>query len=716
MSSQTSGDTAQGSDVGLQLAPAENDLPDFSLLKKAFEDTVSNLQSFTNQCDENFNVRYAIWPGQSADGRKHAREGAKIDPTPWDGASDLQVFLTDEAINSKVAMNCMAFRRANISAMPVEGNDIKRAKDVANFMKWLIQTQIPGVDREVELLQNYVQEMGIGAVGVFWEEKQDKILTTVTIEQLSQMFQGLDIQNMIYSDDVADDLCAIFEEQYGCTRAKAKKILAGLREEGKATVPTLGRKRSYPVIRAFDLNHNLFIPQESTDEENASGMYRVEYMTAEQIRSLVNTSGWDHDWAEAVIANCKGKLITLTNNEWNQPGSRSFMYQESRFTNLIGVCYAYQKLSDSDGNSGIYCTVFNPLMPPTSDHDGYAKHGLLGYADGKYPFVIFRREFLSRKLHDSRGIPEPGKPLQQQIKVHKDSLIDAASMAICPPIMYPQGRPPLKWGAGARIAERRPGEYHYADKPTYDPSTEASQAQLSADFNRYNGFVSSETDNQFAALKNQNETEKFLGKWATVFKAVWSRYKEFGSETVFFRVVGVQQQDPIEFHRGEDGEEFDFNLTFDIGSLDEEKQREKLKSLSEVCQMFDRYGQIDYSQVLEIAVQSIDPAWSERIVQPKDTGTQKTVAEMQSKLAKVFAGQEQDIDPGTPPELGLQILQGYVQGDPVVQKRLQDKSDPFGERLMRIQKQLSLAQDQIKNKSVGRLGTEPASIAPNPQA
>lgn len=694
-------------DPGLQLAPAENDGPNFAELKRGFETTVANLQSFCNQTVENYNVRYALWPGQSADGRKHAREGSKIDPTPWENASDLQVFLADEAINAKVAMLSTAFRRASISANPTEGNDIKRAKDVAAFMKWLARTQIPELEREVALLCNFIQEQGVGAVGVFWEEKQEKTLATVTMEQLQQMFTGIDVQQLVLSGQADDDLIAIFEEQYGCTRAKAKKILTAIRTTGEATVPVLGKKKSYPVVRAFDLSHNLLIPSDSTDIETARAIYRVEYLTAEQLRSYVNTAGWDESWVENAIETCKGKLITLTNNEYNQPISRSFMYQEQRFTDLIGVCYAYQRLSDEEGTPGIYCTIFNPQLTPSTDHDGYAKFGLLGTADGKYPFTIFRREFLSRRLHDTRGIPEPGKPLQQQIKVHKDSLIDAASLAICPPMMYPQGRPPLRWGAGARIPERRAGEYHFADRPAYDPSTEKSQQQLQDDFNRYNGFVSGETDPTFAQTKNGNETEYFLSCWADVFKKVWALYKQNGNEVVYFRVTGVTQQDPTEFRKGDDSEEFDFNLTFDLGSLDEQRQAAKLKSLSEVINLFDRYGQIDYSAVLEIAVNSIDPAWG-RVIQPKEAGGQKVVSEFQGKLARVFAGSEQDIDPGTPPQLGMQILQNYVQGDPIVQKRLADKSDPFGQRLERLQKQLQLAGDQLKNKSIGRLGTEPA--------
>lgn len=710
MSSQTSGDTTQGSEVGLQLAAHESDEPDFSLLKRGFEDTVNNLQSFINQAQDNYNTRYALWAGQSADGRKHAREGSKIDPTPWENASDLQVFLTDEAINAKVAMMGLSFLSAQISATPTEGNDIKRAKDVSAFMRWLIASQIPEVDREVELLANYVQEMGVGAIGTFWETKQNKILATVTTDQLQQQFPNLDMQQLLFVDDASDDIIAIFEEQYGCSRAKAKKILASLRKTGEATVPMLGKEKSYPVIRAFDLNHNLFIPQDSTDIENARAIYRVEYMTAEQLRSYVHTANWDESWVEAAINTVRGKLITLTNNEYNQPVSRSFMYQESRFTDLIGVCFAYQKLSDEDGNSGIYLTIFNPLLPPDQTQDGYAKTGLLGYADGEYPFTLFRREYLSRKLHDTRGIPEPGKPLQQQIKVHKDSLIDNASLQICPPLLYPQGRPVLRWGAGVRHPERRPGEVHYAPVPPYSPSNKESESQLQNDFNRYNGLASADGDPTAMAAKNQWENKKYLNKWGDVMKRIWSRYRQYGNDTVYFRVVGVTQQDPIEFHKGEQDEEFDFNLTFDVGSLNDERNAQKLKSLNEIFQMFDRYGQIDYSQALELGVNTIDPAWGV-LIQPKDAGTQKVVSEMQDKLAKVFAGQEQDISPGTPPDLGLQILQGYVQGDPVVQKRLQDKSDPFGERLMRIQKQLSFSKQQTQiNPAIGRLGTKPAQV------
>lgn len=694
----------QNSDAGLQLAPEGNDGPDHALLSKTFNTTISNLQGFTDQCQENYNTRYALWSGQSADGKKHAREGSKIDPTPWDGASDLQVFLTDEAIISKVAMLSMAFRRAGISATPVEGNDIKRAKTVSNFMRWLVQTQIPDVGREVKLLANYIQEMGIGAMGVFWEETQEKILQNVTLEQLQEQFPTLDMQALMFSDDLLDDAVAIFTEIYGCTASKAKKMVKELRTKQETTVPTLGRKKSFPVLRAFNLNQNLFIPNYTTDAEKASAMFRVEYYTAEQLRGFVNTAGWDDAWVEAAIKTCKGTQITQTQNEYNQPISRSFMYQQENFTDLIGVVYAYQRLSDEDGYTGLYLTIFNPKLAPDGEQDGYAKFGLLGYADGGYPFVIFRREHLSRKLHDTRGIPEPGKPLQQQIKVHKDSLIDNASMQIMPPLMYPQGRPPLRWGAGARVAERRPGEYHFGTTPAYSPSTETSQKQLQDDFNRYNGFISAETDPTYSNLKLQDESDTWLEGWSKVINLIWARFKQFGSETVYFRVVGLKQVDPVEFHKGQDGEEFDFMLKFSVDSLDPEKTFAKLEQIAKIVATGDRNGTVNYAEWLQVMINAIDPTIAEIILDPKEVGSQRVVTEMQDILAKVYAGQDHDIKEGMPPEIGIPTIQNYVQNDPVVQAKMQNPQDPFGKRIEKLVKQLQFVSTQRENARIGKMG------------
>ena len=696
---------AEPTDPGLQQAPVGETGPDYPSLKRDFEDCIANLQPYVDQCRENYDTRFALWDGQSADGRKHSREGSKIDPTPWDGASDLRVFLTDEAINAKVAMLCMAFRKAQLVAVPVEGNDLKRAKIVSNFMKWLVQTQIPEIDREVELLSNYLCEKGIAATGQFWEVVREKTLLTLKLSDLQTQFPDADVTMLLTDPTMSETLAALFEELYACPAKKARKMLRDLQQMGKTTVPVVGKEKSRPVVRAFNLDENLFIPGSATDLETAPSVFRVQYFSAEQLRSFVISDGWDEAWVNAAIETCRGKFLTPTVNEYMRVHSRSFNYIQEEMTDLIGVVYAYQRLSDEDGIPGIYLTIFTPLMGSDDyEHKGYAKYGLLGYAHGQYPFVIHRREFLSRRLHDSRGIPEVGKPLQDQIKVHKDSRIDAASLAILPPMGYPVGRPPARWGAGARIPERRPNEYHFLDRPMPDGNTEASEQQLRNDFNRYLGFASAAGDQQFALMKNQFETDKFMTSWSKAFRQIWSLYQQYGSEQVYFRVVGLRQQEPVQFIKGGQDEEYDFVLNYQIESMDVEKTFEKIKQIAQIVATADREGVVDYSEWLQAMIEAIDPTIAERIIQPKDVGQQKVVADMQDMLAKIYAGQDQDVKLGTPPELGLQILQGYIQGDPVVQQRMQNQQDPFGKRIEKLAKQLQFQITQRNNAQIGRLG------------
>lgn len=694
----------QSTDAALQLAPTGESGPDFGALKKAFEDCVIGNSPYIDQCRQNFRTRYAIWDNQSSDGKKHARAGqGQPEVVPWDGASDLRVYQADEVVNGKVSMLSTAFRKANVVAVPVEGNDLKRAKTVSNFMRWLIQTQVPEIRREVKLLANYIQEKGVAVTGQFWEVIQEKTLTTVDLQGLAQQFPQLNMAELIFVEEAADNLLAIFEEMYGCSRAKAKKMLRDLRDKQTTTVPTVGRTRSRPVVRAFNLDEDLFIPDSATDIETASGIYRVQYFNPEQLRAFVNTDGWDADWVEAAIKTCRGRYISIAQNQYTEPQSRSFIYNEQRMTDLIGVVYAYQRLSDEDGVPGIYCTIFNPELPPNADQPGYAKFGLLGYAHGRMPFVLFRREYLSRKLHDTRGVPEPALPWQQQIKVHYDSRVDAASLAILPPMMYPAGRPPGRWGAGARVPERRTGEYHYADRPMPDMNTEKSQELLQTSFDRYFARSTREQD-PFAQSKNQDEVEDFLEGWSGVMNQIWHLFNQFGPEEVFFRVIGLRQADAMQFNKGDLNEEFDFVLKFSLDSLDPEQTFAKLEQIAKIVQTADRDGVVNYSEWLQVMVEAVDPTIAERIIDPKNVGSQRVVSEMQDLLAKVYAGQDQDIKMGTPPDLGLQVIQGYVQGDPVVQARMQNKQDPFAQRIEKLAKQLQFEKTQANNAKIGRLG------------
>lgn len=711
MSSLDGTNTTIENDISLQLAPVGEDGPDFNNLQRAFEKTVADCQPYIDQCRLNYETRYALWANQSADGKKHAREGAKTSPTPWDGASDLRVYLVDNIINKKVAMVKMAIAKANIVANPIEGNDVKRAREVTCFMKWLVKTQMPEVEREIELLANYIYEKGAGVMGTFWETKQEKTLAIVLLSEFQAQYPNIDIQGILDSGEQNDNLKAVFEEIFGCSKAKAGKMIRELKNTGKTTVAVLGKEKSRPVIRAFNLDNDLFIPPATTDLENAPGIYRVQYFSAEQLRAFVKSDGWDENWVEAAIKTCKGQLLNITGTENTQPVSRSFVYnqQQHRFTDMIGVVYAYQRLSDEDGVSGIYLTIFNPKLPasqiPGEKHDGYAKYTLYSDAGGDYPFILFRREYLSRKIHDSRGLPEPVKPLQDQIKAHKDSRIDAASIAVIPPLCYPLGRPPTSWGPGSRIPERRPNEYHYADRPQPDMNTDDSEDRLKNNANEYVGFASRDSDPQISPMENQSEADAFLTGMAKVYDRVWRLYKRFGRPEIAFRVIGLKQADPMLFTKGEEDEEFAFYLTYDVQSSDFEQMSQKYTAIVQLCTTLDREGIVDFSELLQWGLEGIDPTAAERILRPASIGTQQVINDEQNNFAKLAAGVNVNMKPGTPPQIAQQALQNWVQGAPDVQQRLAADKD-FKARVEAYAKQISMQIMQQQNAQTGRLGAQ----------
>jgi hypothetical protein len=480
-----------------------------------------------------------------------------------------------------------------------------------------------------------------------------------------------------------------------------------LMESGKTTVAMVGKERSYPVIRAFNLTDDIFMEAGTTDIESAAGIYRVQYYTPEQLRSFGNTDGWNKVWVEKAIKTCKGQIVNGLSENTQRPISRNFIYGGPKHDDRIGVVYAYRRLSDEDGIPGIYLTIFNPGLAATNDADGeqpgYAKTGLYGDSGGEYPFVLHRREYLSRRLWDSRGIPEPGKPWQDQIKAHRDSRIDAASMRIIPPIFYPIGRAPSRWGPGSRIPERRPGEYHFGEGPPVDPVTDDSEDRLVSSFNDYNGMASKEGDAALAPLENQFEVDKWMSSWASAYKQTFRLYKRFGDKQVQYQVIGVSQADPIIFEKGPENEDVYFEITYDVQSQDFDRVKEKMTAIVQTAQL-DRYGIVDWSKVIELIVNSIDPSIGEIILRPASVGTQQVVNDLQGDFAKLSAGVNVNVKPGTPPQIAMETLQNWVQAPDVQQKIASDQA--FRERFEAYAKQIQMQADQEKNKQIGRLGAE----------
>ncbi len=104
--------------------------PDVLALKNAYDRTVNDLAWYLSSTRDSYDYRRNIWPNKAKDLRKWGP-----DAFPFEGASDTEVPLIDQFINTYVALCMSALSRANIRAYPVELGDLQRARVTSAFLK-----------------------------------------------------------------------------------------------------------------------------------------------------------------------------------------------------------------------------------------------------------------------------------------------------------------------------------------------------------------------------------------------------------------------------------------------------------------------------------------------------------------------------------------------------------------------------------------------------
>jgi hypothetical protein len=235
-------------------------------------------------------------------------------------------------------------------------------------------------------------------------------------------------------------------------------------------------------------------------------------------------------------------------------------------------------------------------------------------------------------------------------------------------------------------------------------NTENSESLLESSFKEYNGFAAQKGDPSVDPIYNQWEINKFLTCLSKSFRQIWKLYKQYGKEQVVFRVMGVKDADTMMFEKGDVNEEFDFYLSWDVQSTDFKSMAEKWTAIIQGAQSLDRDGVCDWSALFQAFVSSIDPNIAERIIRPVKAGQQQVVNDEQQDLAQIFAGIPKNIRIGTPPQLGLQVIQQYLQQPDVQQRYSQDQA--FRERIDARAKQYQFQEQQQQNATIGRLGAQ----------
>lgn len=184
------------------------------------------------------------------------------------------------------------------------------------------------------------------------------------------------------------------------------------------------------------------------------------------------TDGWDENWVTQALKT-KGHMVTWDNQLGALIHEGDAWTAASRTDNkddLVEVIWAYVRTVDDDDIPEVCCTVFCPSAIKDNGVEIYAKHGPSGYAHGKYPFVEVQQERVTRRLVDSRGVPEVAATWQDEVKTQSDMLADRTQLEINPTLVVPNKLgAKYRIGPGIKVRKMFNETLDYLKPPTGNP-------------------------------------------------------------------------------------------------------------------------------------------------------------------------------------------------------------------------------------------------------
>ena len=671
--------------------------PSIETLRYAYDQTVTELESYFDLCRTSYDDRRNWWPGKSRDHRKHG-----ADAFPWEGASDIESHVIDERITRLVSLFVASLNRANVRAFPTEVSDIGRAKLVSSFLKWMVSSgYIPRFAREMELGANYLLERGILITYVGWHREDRSFLQELDLQQIASI--APEIAELIQSGEADDTLVELMEGTFpGVTTKRAKSALKTLRKKGVAKLPVVRRQIDAPEVKTLAPDGDFFFPPYVTDPQRAPYCFWKTYYTPQELQNKVLTDNWDQDFVDYIIDHYRG--VNTDSIEREQEGRRSTGLTDNAYeaNELIELIHGYQRLVDpEDGAEGIYCTVFHRNFSGNDQAQGFAKFELLnGYED--YPVVVTKLSEDSKRLYDTMTVPDVLRGIQNQVKVERDSRVDRNSVATLPPILHPVGQAPTDWGPGRMIPYRRKGDLDFA--PTPPPPTGSIEIEQTLE-QQADRLVGLDETSSISGIRKQFLVDKFLSHSAEVMAMAFKCFQRFGPDEIFFRVTG--NANPMTFTKGSADENFDIMISYDVLNTDPATQEQKLQQVVALTQM-DRNGRINMDALLDVAASSIDPVLADSILQPAQQAAEQITGFVTDDLSKIYAGMEMPARPNGG-QIAMQIISQYA-NQPDIAKRLQE-DEAFAVRLQKYAGQYQFAQQQqINATQYGQYGTSAASV------
>jgi len=659
-------------------------------------------------------TRFCLWTGQSVDGRKHADAQDGKPAFPFEGASDARLRLADMIINERVMIKCAAALRNKPTVQGLELNNAGLGHKLGTVLNWMLANKL-GADyvRELLRLASYEESdsPACAVLGVWWDQEPALESKTLTLQDLATLLvqtYGLDPQavaaleaqlyNPAKDRETADALQQVIEH---LTPKRARTMVKELRTDGKAEYPSPYLRRDQPMIAAYRLMEDVFVPLNTSHPKRARCWFLREWLTETELRTRIVTHRYGEDFVDAALTH-EGMTGFPIYRRGPAGDLQPYLVQETMDDRrgLYEIFTVLYTAVNADNIPAIYYLAFhNEVDEPAHDRRR------LEFLHGEYPFTWFGREFITQRLMDSRGVPELVATEQFSQKLLTDSFNDHVSLATVPPIKVPANRGKLKLVIGPlkKIEEKRPGEIEFMNPPPYPQANQVAFAQSEKRINEYFGRLAANVPPTLSQLHMQHMVTVFLASLTEALTQMLQLCQQFIGDEELALITGDDGV-PIARDRAEIQGKFRVELSFDARHLD----MEYLKTISDVIKNLivplDTQNTVMRDQLIRWLFTAINPFLASKTLAPAQQATQNEQEDEKRNAALILGNYEPPmVAEGQNFQIRLETLLTKAESDPeYLQKMSPVAQEIFKARVTQLYHQVQQQQNAQTGRAVGQ--------------
>jgi hypothetical protein len=720
--------------------------PTLAELKAEVEEIVSELKTsvWPLRVDAE-DTRFCRWAGQAPDGLKHEDYLGDI-PEPFEGATDMRVRTADMVVNEEVMLLVVSALRAQIRVKGIEADDMARAGAMTLALRWIIRNYlgVKWVEELIRLANYYSGDCpGLALMGVYWRMDTSMRLEKLTADQLMERYMNRVMEVISENNDeqgtgtdaellkeqgrnaAADFKAALDDTQNGnqflaellieffpdIKPARAKKVIAQLRKEGKADFPVPYTSKNGPEVTAKRLFEDWFAPINTQDFQGCRVYFEPRWFSKATLHERAMSEEWDPKFLKEVLEHeAVPAFPDYTRDQEGNIRARDAKW----YRGMYQVITAYYLAINDEGIPGRYWITFHKDVDITA-------HGrkMLDYSHGKYPGHVFRREVLSRNLMDSRGIPEVVGPYQGLLKLYCDTFGDHAQIAGVPPIIT-TGRArmgALRIKPLSELQVKRDGQIKWMQPPQYPGTVNNMMQEVSRQLNEYYGRPDKDVSPDLVALHRDFKVLWWLMNVREVMVQIMQLFQQFATDDILKRITN-RDGDQLIKSTDEIQGQFDLDMVFDPRDMDMDNLQTMGTIVRDMLMAIDREKTIDPSALVAALLWRISPDLAEASLRPVDKAQADEIADETQKYQQIRGGTEPELpdDGSINYQVRSDLYAQMQQANPAIFSDM--APDKLAILQSRIQRLGVMAQQYGENVAIGRQGGKTAlgqgSAAPGP--